>query len=135
MLKLVLIRGVPGSGKTTLACQAYKTCYLVEADQFFLNPETGEYKFDPEKISEAHAWCQNRAKWYLKHGLNTVVANTFTRLWEMGYYVDLAKELGAELTVVRCEGRYPNSHGCPEEHVQKMRDRFEDYPGEFLFNS
>lgn len=72
--ELILIRGLPGSGKTTLAEQIMKewkeirdgrgrqvkSCKLIAADDFFM--VDGEYKFDPSKLSEAHAWCQRETR-------------------------------------------------------------------------
>ncbi len=46
---LVLVRGVPGSGKSTwVSSQAYKDCNhcLAEADMYFIRPD-GVYDFNP----------------------------------------------------------------------------------------
>ena len=43
---LILVRGLPGSGKSTEAKKIAKTGYYhFEADQYFITP-SGEYKFD-----------------------------------------------------------------------------------------
>ena len=53
MPEIVLIRGVPGSGKTTMAKTKFPNHVLCEADQFFTHLGTGMYKFDPAKLREA----------------------------------------------------------------------------------
>jgi len=53
MSTLVLVRGIPGSGKSTLANRISDVLHF-EADMFFVDRETGEYKFDGARIGEAH---------------------------------------------------------------------------------
>ncbi|MCV5737299.1 ATP-binding protein, partial [Escherichia coli] len=77
---LTLVRGLPGSGKSTYA----KTldAVLVEADQFFIN-KNDTYQYDPALIKNAHAWCQLETKRLLRAEFDVVVANTFVKNWEM----------------------------------------------------
>lgn len=123
---LILIRGVPGSTKTTTAEEKYPDHVLCEADQFFTN-NNGDYSFDPKKIQDAHKWCQAKAKRSLQAGKNVVVANTFIRIWEMEPYFLMAKRLGCKVTVIEAKGNFKNVHGVPEEKVQLMRERFEPF--------
>jgi tRNA uridine 5-carbamoylmethylation protein Kti12 len=51
---LYIVRGIPGSGKTTFAKSL--NCPVFEADMFFVNSQ-GIYNFDYTKIKDAHAWC------------------------------------------------------------------------------
>lgn len=126
---LFLLRGLPGSGKTTLANQLGGS--LVEADRYFM--EYGEYKFDASKLKEAHAWCRNQVKEWMEtndRGFDVpriVVSNTFTQEWEMKPYFDLAKEHGYTVFSLIVENRHggKNVHDCPEETIEKMRKRFQ----------
>jgi len=59
-LRLTVLRGAPGAGKSTLARQFPGT--LAEADQFFIDAESGRYTYDPTKLAEAHGWCQARCQ-------------------------------------------------------------------------
>lgn len=52
---LILVRGLPGSGKSTFAHAIWNNYAICEADQYFINKETGEYVFDGSKIKDAHA--------------------------------------------------------------------------------
>jgi predicted kinase len=126
--KLYIIRGVPGSGKSTKARELLaKNPKLkhFEADMFF--ERSGPYKFNPAKIKDAHHWCQNEVRTSLKEGHSVIVSNTFTKIWEMVAYIQMAKENGATVEVLTLDGGYENVHGVPKEKVQEMRDRFEKY--------
>lgn len=122
MPQIVLIRGVPGSGKTTMAKAKYADHQLVEADMFF--ERNGKYKYDSSKIKNAHKWCQQTAKQWLDMGYNVVVANTFTRVWELQPYMNM----GYPVKIVEAMGNYDNVHGVPSAIINKMRKRYEAYP-------
>ena len=134
MKNLILVRGVPGSGKSTTAklLGAGGAGYAhFEADQYFM--VDGKYKFDPTKLKEAHAWCRDSVEhaMLLNHttGYNStiIVSNTFTQEWEMQAYYDLAKSWGYTVFSIIVENRHGgvNEHGVPDEVLTKMKDRFE----------
>ena len=127
--KLMLIRGLPGSGKSHFASFNSDRIHL-EADMFFMND--GNYEFDPSRIKEAHEWCQKSAKIFLNNGKNVVISNTFTRIWEMQPYFDMVRDLNIKCCVYRMMTQYNNIHNVPPEMIERMRVRFEDYPGEIL---
>jgi len=126
---LYIVRGIPGSGKSTFAKTLGGTHF--ETDEFFM--VDGEYKFDPTKLKEAHRWCQDSVNtaMILNHtaGLNNVivVSNTFTQEWEMEPYFQMADTYGYKVFSVIVENRHGgiNTHGVPEDKLQVMRDRFE----------
>ena len=130
--KLRIFRGLPGSGKSTMA----KTMGgpVFEADQFFM--EDGEYKFNPKKLKDAHAWCKDsveEAMMFLKERVN--VANTFTQHWEMKDYIDMAESHGYEVEVYHVQGEWGNVHGVPPEAIKRMKDRWEPYEGEEIMDN
>ena len=132
--ELILLRGIPGCGKSTTAklLGVGGAGYAhFEADMYFM--EGGVYKFEPAKIRDAHKWCQNSVEdaMLLNHttGHNSIiiVSNTFTQEWEMEPYYVLAKQWNYKVFSIIVENRHGgvNEHNCPEETVQKMKDRFE----------
>lgn len=124
---LVLIRGLPGSGKTTEALKILKEFNIkhhYEADMYFTD-ENGNYNYDASKIKEAHEWCLMKTKQAIENGEDVVVSNTFTRKWEMEKYVQIAKENNTPFYILTATGNFKNIHGVPQETIEKMRQRFE----------
>jgi predicted kinase len=122
---LYIVRGIPGSGKSTFAKTLGGQHY--EADMYFIDPTTGEYKFDGTKIKNAHAWCLDRAKTDMAVAREKIaVSNTFTQEWEMEPYFELAKEYGYKVFSVIIENRHGNTneHNVPEDKIEQMKNRF-----------
>ena len=122
----MLIRGLPGSGKSTVAKLFDKALHF-EADMYFLDAD-GNYQFDASKIKNAHNWCRHSVMDAMKEGHPiVVVSNTFTQEWEMDVYYLLAEELGYRVTSMIVENRHDgkNIHGCPDDKIEQMRNRFE----------
>lgn len=126
MAKLVILRGLPGSGKTTLAKQMYPSLH-VEADMFF--QRNGTYQYSPKRIKEAHTWCQSIVRFGLGFGADVVVSNTFTTLKEIEPYLHMTWD---KLEVIKCVGEFGSVHGVPEETLAKMKARWQDYEGEIV---
>lgn len=127
-MELILIRGLPGSGKSTIAREMLDgdpDLVHLEADDFFIDPETDEYRFDPTKTRDAHRWCREQVGLALQQGKSVVVANTFTRMWELNPYVEIGDLYGADITIITARGKYTNVHGVPVSTIQKMAERWE----------
>ena len=132
-MKLILVRGLPGSGKSTFAAASFPTVKLIEADDYFY--KDGVYLFNREEIRKAHIDCQSRTTDHIKAGYSVVVANTFTRLWEMRFYFNLAFENEMDFLVYRCEGNFGSIHGVPQKVISQMRHRFEPFAPEIVVDN
>jgi predicted kinase len=130
--ELILLRGLPGSGKTTLAkiilqLRSTDEPEILSADDFFEDKE-GEYNFDPTKLKEAHNYCQFRCSERMRQQkARIVVANTFTQEWEMDEYFKMAERYNYRVHTVVVENRHGNEniHGVPEDKLQQMKNRFQ----------
>ena len=128
---LILLRGLPGSGKTTLgsvilAWPSTDKPDVLSADDFFTD-ENGVYNFDPKKLKDAHNDCEMRCSQKMKMGTSRiVVANTFTEEWEMKPYYDLAERYSYRVHSLIVENRHGNTsvHNVPDEAIVRMKNRF-----------
>lgn len=123
--QLFIVRGLPGSGKSTFAKQLLAdgvVSEIVEADHFMTDAQ-GNYKFDPKLLERCHQECQMWTKYYLDLGRDVVVANTFSRKWEMLPYM----KMGYNYTVVEMAGSFKSVHNVPKSVVDRMRSRWEKW--------
>lgn len=129
---LILLRGLPGSGKSTLGEIILQTTQqqipdVLSADNLFIN-DKGEYNFDPTKLKEAHNICQQKCAERMRLEFSKiVVANTFTQEWEMKPYFEMAERYRYRLHCIIVENRHGNKniHDVPDDKIQIMKDRFE----------
>ncbi len=131
MNKLILMRGLSGSGKSTKAESFGGKVF--STDDFFM--VDGEYQFDFSVIAQAHQWNELRTFNAMENGTPVVVVdNTNTQFWQMKSYVKKAIELGYEIEFALPETPWAwdvaeltkrKSHGVPEEVISKTLYWFE----------
>jgi predicted kinase len=139
MSKLILVRGLPGSGKSFCAendilfsvAEAEQGVYCFAADDWMVD-EDCEYKFDPSLLSYCDDRCKAKTLMHLDLGETVIVHNTFTELWEMRPYADMIKDVQGELVILdlydagmsdeKLAAR--NVHRVPVEVIAKMRKRW-----------
>ncbi len=123
MKTLYIVRGLPGSGKSSLAKKVTELVY--SADDFFTNKK-GEYNFNAKLLGKAHEWCWGKVRDAMFIGANAVaVANTFTQAWEAEKYYQIAEEYGYSVFVIECQNDFGNVHDVPQESIDAMKERWE----------
>lgn len=134
MRTLIILSGLPGGGKSTLARKLAKedTSIICSADDYFIS-RTGEYIFNRDKIGTAHKRCQQKVQNLISFGSPLIIVdNTNTTIKEMNPYVEMASEAGYDVQLIRivhesvekCAER--NIHGVPLETIQNMNSRLVD---------
>ena len=129
MPALILLRGLPGSGKSAIAeLLSEKGKYpVLSIDSYFTDPKTSEYKFEFENNHIAYKQCEDLAGEKLKGGAEKVfVDNTFTLEWEMEPYFKMAAEYNYKLFVLTVENRHGNKniHNISREQIEKMASKY-----------
>ena len=123
MKTLYIVRGLPGSGKSSLAKKVTQLVY--SADDFFTNKK-GEYNFNAKLLGKAHEWCWGKVRDAMFIGAEAVaVANTFTQAWEAEKYYQIAEEYGYSVFVIECQNDFGNVHDVPQESIDAMKERWE----------
>ena len=132
MKKLTILRGLPGSGKSTWV-ESARNAVVASADSFFYDDD-GVYHFDPAKLGEAHTACTVYLIGTMAMGFpHVVLDNTCTRRWEYKVAEELAVRFGYEVQIVDLfdggctdeELAERNRHGVPLEAIQRMREGYE----------
>ena len=138
---LILVRGVSGAGKSTIGemfDDGATTRILSTDDLFYVD---GEYKFDPSKLAEYHQAIIDKVEslmveydWkIMDHDYSwfpidrIVVCNTFTQMWEMEPYFNLAKKHDWCIHTIIVENRHGSDsiHDVPADVIKSQRERFE----------
>ena len=135
---LYIIRGLPGSGKSTLGEKLADTYmsyspnygglkyYSYAADDWFTDSNTGEYNFNPTELGDAHEDCRARVMGAMMSNIESIcVCNTFSQAWEAEPYFKLCKSYGYTPVVLECQSQFGNIHNVPQESIDAMKERWE----------
>ena len=129
-LNLILLRGVSGAGKSTVA-ELFIDADIISTDDFFM--VDGKYQFDANSLVENHMKCTAQADKAMNiaedndvnHTL--IIHNTFTKQWEMTPYMILAEKYHYTVHTLIVENRHGSEsiHNVPQASVDAQRERFE----------
>lgn len=121
---LYIMRGIPGSGKSTVASKIVGEKNVFAADDYFYRGS--EYCFDYTKLGEAHKQCQNNVENAMKNKVSEIaVANTNIKKCEMQIYKKLAKKYKYSVVELIVKSDFSNVHNVPSEVLDKMKSNFE----------
>lgn len=131
--RLIMLRSLPGAGKSTLARRIGQGGVVLSTDDFFM--VNGRYLYDKEMIGQAHLWNQGRARQAMQKAINPVVIDNTNVTWdECRPYAKLATDHGYEVSYAEPDTPWKfnveelakrNSHGVPKEVIQNMLDRWQ----------
>lgn len=116
---LILMRGVSGSGKSTVAQNIANATggTIFSTDDFFM--QNGKYVFDQSQISSNHLKNQQRTEAAMARGVSPIIIdNTHTQAWEMKPYYDLATKYG-----YRIEIKQPGDADFPDVGYEELLRR------------
>ena len=104
-LKLIILRGLPSSGKSTRAKElAGSDGQIFSTDEFFYVVEESfapnKYSFNSSRLGEAHRWNKERAMKAMDEGVEVVIIdNTNVKKSEPQPYIDYGLSKGYEVSI------------------------------------
>lgn len=137
---LILMRGLPGSGKSQLCNQLITHLdldpkdHIFSADAYFVD-NFGNYQFNPSLLSLAHEDCRKRTEAALKQRVNPVVVdNTNIKIWEMEIPCRMAIANGYQVRILEPKNYWSlspyscankNVHSVPLDTIKQMHNNYE----------
>lgn len=126
---LYIVRGLPGSGKSTFAhSKRFAGALVLENDMYHIRD--GVYVYQKENMPDAINWCMTACRNALLHHMDCVVSNTFTKCLYIRQYADLANYMNTQYKVFKCVGQWNNVHNVPSPVLDAMNKQWQDWPGE-----
>ncbi len=137
MRTVIILRGLPGSGKSTFA--KLLGGVVLSMDKFWTK-DGQPYKFDRTRIEEAAAWVRAEFKAAIDRDEELIVVdNTHTREWEYAPFKNGAEAMGYTTHVVEVQrGLFEcfdaGLHKVPFDKIVDMAERF-DRPASMTIES
>lgn len=132
MKTLYIVRGCPGDGKTTLAHRLVDSIVAVAADDMPGLYVDGKYQQHLQK--QSHEWCMNQIEGMMRGNIEEMaVHNTFTRIFYIKPYIELANKYGYSVHIIHSEavltagGRTTDTHNVPLDVLASMRNGWENW--------
>ena len=130
---LHIVRGLPGTGKTTFVQKQFKGMLQIENDQYWIT-DKGEYKFGwhlgtPAPRAECQLYVHDMVEEAMRHGVNIAVSRCGVSHDSVKELVDLAKDFkyDSKIWVMSAENRcvFGNDiHAVPEDVFKSMKNNF-----------
>lgn len=129
-MQVIILRGIPGCGKSTYAKNMFPEAVVVSADNFFL--KEGVYHFNGSDLPKAHqaCWLAFYEAVQRKEPL-IVVDNTNTAVADIASYVLPAEANGYTVKILTlvCESAIAasrNIHGVPLGSVERIQKKLNE---------
>jgi len=142
-MKVKIMRGLPGSGKSTYAKRNFPDAIVCSADLYFTNG-MGEYNFKPAELPRAHARCLLKFVEWLDRAaiserdpesnreLTIVVDNTNVDAVSLAPYISLAIAYEADIEVITMscdvqDAAKRNVHNVPIHAIDRMYKTMQEF--------
>jgi predicted kinase len=140
MRKLIIMRGLPGSGKSHRAnnlCLFYRSkdcdAVICSADDFFLIGSN--YEFDASQLDLAHTHCKSMCAEYMKKDYDYIIIdNTNITFKEIIPYLELAVRFKYKVELLESNSVWAwnaeecfkrTVHGVPLDKIKEMLKKYE----------
>jgi hypothetical protein len=124
---LWIYRGLPGSGKSTIAARVAKAkqCEYFETDMWLYEFEDQDYYWTPERLSVAIDKCHAAVTQQMMDSEDAIVTGVFRKYSAIKGYIELAQEYNYNVVVIEQRGfDYGNIHDVPKDSLEAMKKNF-----------
>ena len=130
MRTVIILRGLPGSGKSSIV-KFFEPCGYVSMDLFWTRGST-EYKFDYTKLGEAVEWTHKQFTSLLDEFTHhtVVVDNISYKKEHFQFFLDEAKKRDCRIHILHVErplNELSSVHGVPFETITRQAEQWERY--------
>jgi len=132
--KLIILRGLPGSGKSKIAKQLVGNGVIHSTDSYFM--KNGKYVFDVDSVGKFHGLNLMASIRSMKKGISPVIIdNTNIMAFHCIKYVEAGKIYGYEIIIIEPEAPWAfdveelvkrNTHEVPRDTIVEMLCQYED---------
>lgn len=144
--ELIIMRGLPGSGKSYLAKNlAGEKGKVFAADDYHIDPQTGQYNWKSENAQAAHNWNLERIQKAISQGVSPIVIdNTNVKMEHLKFLKPAIIDAQQQGYSIRIEEPNPNwfywdtafnpealfernkkTHNVPLETIQYMAQNYQ----------
>ncbi len=126
--ELIIIRGLPGSGKSTLSeVLSENGKYPVFSIDDYFTDDLGNYNFEYSENHKAYKQCESRTEEAMRASVRKIfIDNVFSLEWEMDAYLKLAGTYNYRVHIVTVENRHgsENVHNVSFAQIERMAAKY-----------
>ena len=141
---LIILRGLPGSGKTTFArnlCNQSTNLNIhkpeICSSDYYFEKDDGTYEYNPKDVGASHRWAQSELSAMIEDGVSYIILdNINSQSWEAKRYVEPAINNGYHVEIVQILSPWcknleelekrciSNGHNVSLESIKKIAKRW-----------
>lgn len=133
--KLIILRGLPGSGKSKTAKRLVRNGVIHSTDDYFT--KNGKYVFDIDSVGKFHGFNLMASIRSMKKGISPIIIdNTNIIAMHCAKYVETGKMYGYEIIIIEPDTPWAfdieelvkrNTHEVPRDTITEMLKQYEDH--------
>ncbi len=129
--KLVLVRGLPGAGKSTFSKIIADHFGYIHVENDMFRKQGGNYVLQPSEYNDVRKAALDVVAVNIERGNNVIVSNVFSTIRSMEEYLDLTDSV----VVITLKSQYKSDVEIPQVERNKMKQTWRPYIGEHIIEN